>query len=118
MASAPAPAAGAGAAVAAAPGPVSGRLMKTVTRIRKLGPDAGPLSLQVDEGSSTTVTTTNPDPKTSRVARESFVSDRVLDESVGQVRVLLRCLRCLDLFGLVLRTFPSAWMGSVVAAGS
>eukprot|EP00752_Nemacystus_decipiens_P007448 g6657.t1 len=80
IATAPAPT----ATAAAAPAPASVGLMKTVTRIRKLGPDAGPLSLHLDLGSSTTVTTTNPDPKTSRLARESFVSDRVLDESVGQ----------------------------------
>lgn len=103
MASASAPA----AAPAAAPGPASRRLMKTITRIRKLGPDAGALSLKVDEGSSTTVTTTNPDSKTSRLARESFVSDRVLDESVGQVccrgGVGFRC--CFVLLWLLRRRF-------------
>lgn len=50
-----------------------------------MGPEAGALSLAVDEGSSTTITTTNPQPEKSRLAKESFVSDRVLDESTGQV---------------------------------
>ena len=50
-----------------------------------MGPEAGALSLAVDEGSSTTITTTNPQPKKSRLARQSFKSDRVLDESAGQV---------------------------------
>lgn len=61
-----------------------------------MGPEAGPLSLAVDEGSSTTITTTNPQPEKSRLAKESFVSDRVLDESAGQV-----CLTSL------LSVFPS-----------
>jgi len=60
-----------------------------------VGPEAGPLSLAVDEGSSTTITTTNPQPEKSRLAKESFVSDRVLDESAGQVCLVVLCLCCL-----------------------
>lgn len=54
-------------------------------RIRNVGQEAGALSLTVDEDSSNTVTTKNPNPRTSRVPSHSFVSDRVLDASVEQV---------------------------------
>lgn len=61
----------------------SGR-MKTFLRVRRVGAAAGPHSLKVD--SSTRVTITKPATKTRNPVSETFESENVMDETVGQVR--------------------------------
>ncbi|CAN0513780.1 unnamed protein product, partial [Ectocarpus sp. 8 AP-2014] len=62
----------------------SGR-MKTFLRVRRVGAAAGPHSLKVD--SSTRVTVTKPATKTRNPVSETFESENVMDETVGQANV-------------------------------